>query len=163
VFLGLTLACARCHNHKFEPLTQLDYYRMTAIVNPLERFQNGRDDLDAPVGTAGELAALAGRDAKIASLASRSRALREAFQEAFLKSGRSQLAAEVVAAFLIKASERKDDQKQLAERNRKALADEVAEALPEETRHAITELEAQIAALRKEVPDLPRAYFLHEP
>src|SRR5262249_52999731 len=31
VFLGLTLGCCRCHNHKFEPLTALDYYRMVAI------------------------------------------------------------------------------------------------------------------------------------
>ena len=26
-FLGLTLACAQCHNHKFDALTQRDYYR----------------------------------------------------------------------------------------------------------------------------------------
>jgi uncharacterized protein DUF1549 len=26
-FLGLTLRCARCHDHKFEPFTQLDYYQ----------------------------------------------------------------------------------------------------------------------------------------
>src|SRR5207302_3472372 len=68
VFLGLTLGCARCHNHKFDPLTTLDYYRLVAIVNPLQRFQNGRSDLDAPVGTAAELAALADRDQKIAAL-----------------------------------------------------------------------------------------------
>src|SRR5262245_30676639 len=37
VFLGLTLGCARCHNHKFEPLTALDYYRMVAVFNALER------------------------------------------------------------------------------------------------------------------------------
>ncbi|MFN7936531.1 MAG: PSD1 and planctomycete cytochrome C domain-containing protein [Bryobacteraceae bacterium] len=30
-FLGLTLSCARCHDHKFDPLTQRDYYRMTAL------------------------------------------------------------------------------------------------------------------------------------
>ena len=35
VFLGLTLGCARCHNHKFEPLTQHDYYRMVAVFDPL--------------------------------------------------------------------------------------------------------------------------------
>ncbi len=35
VFLGLTLGCARCHNHKFEPLTMHDYYRMVAIFEPL--------------------------------------------------------------------------------------------------------------------------------
>jgi hypothetical protein len=30
-FLGLTLGCARCHDHKFDPVTQRDYYRMTAL------------------------------------------------------------------------------------------------------------------------------------
>ena len=30
-FLGLTLGCARCHNHKFDPVTQRDYYSMQAI------------------------------------------------------------------------------------------------------------------------------------
>ena len=33
VFLGLTLACARCHNHKFDPLTQEEFYRMFAYFN----------------------------------------------------------------------------------------------------------------------------------
>src|SRR6185436_18899612 len=31
-FLGLTLGCARCHNHKFDPLTMVDYYSLVAIV-----------------------------------------------------------------------------------------------------------------------------------
>ena len=30
-FLGLTLECARCHDHKFDPVSQRDYYRMTAL------------------------------------------------------------------------------------------------------------------------------------
>jgi hypothetical protein len=30
-FLGLTLGCARCHDHKFDPLSQRDYHRMMAI------------------------------------------------------------------------------------------------------------------------------------
>ena len=33
VFLGLTLGCARCHNHKFDPFTQAEYYRMFAYFN----------------------------------------------------------------------------------------------------------------------------------
>jgi cytochrome c553 len=31
VFLGLTMGCARCHDHKFEPLSQKDYYRLQAF------------------------------------------------------------------------------------------------------------------------------------
>ena len=31
VFLGLTLGCARCHDHKFDPITQRDYFRMQAV------------------------------------------------------------------------------------------------------------------------------------
>jgi len=30
-FLGLTVGCARCHNHKFDPISQADYYAMTAV------------------------------------------------------------------------------------------------------------------------------------
>src|SRR5581483_1522203 len=34
VFLGLTVGCARCHDHKFDPIPQRDYYRMQAIFAP---------------------------------------------------------------------------------------------------------------------------------
>ena len=34
VFLGLTFGCARCHNHKHEPLTQHDYFSMQAFFAP---------------------------------------------------------------------------------------------------------------------------------
>jgi hypothetical protein len=30
-FLGLTIGCARCHNHKFDPVSQVDYYAMQAV------------------------------------------------------------------------------------------------------------------------------------
>ena len=31
--LGLTIQCAQCHNHKYDPLTQEEYYRMFAFLN----------------------------------------------------------------------------------------------------------------------------------
>lgn len=37
VFLGLTVGCSRCHDHKYDPITQTDYYRMQAIFAPTER------------------------------------------------------------------------------------------------------------------------------
>ncbi len=30
-FLGMTVGCARCHNHKFDPIPQKDYYQMQAV------------------------------------------------------------------------------------------------------------------------------------
>lgn len=37
VFLGLTIGCARCHNHKTEPLTSRDYYSLLAIFNGTQK------------------------------------------------------------------------------------------------------------------------------
>jgi hypothetical protein len=63
-FLGMTVGCARCHNHKFDPIAQKDYYRMQAVFFPakpheyplvpaeeVERFdteQKRIDNLQAP-------------------------------------------------------------------------------------------------------------------
>jgi mono/diheme cytochrome c family protein len=65
VFLGLTLGCARCHNHKFEPLSARDYYSMVAIFNGLERPRKGRTELDLPAGTWPEVAAASVIDRRI--------------------------------------------------------------------------------------------------
>ena len=44
VWLGLTLGCCQCHSHKFDPITQHDYYRMSAFFNSI--------DEDGKAGTA---------------------------------------------------------------------------------------------------------------
>ena len=43
VFLGLGIGCARCHDHKFDPILQADYYRLQAFFTPIMP----RDDLTA--------------------------------------------------------------------------------------------------------------------
>ena len=34
-FMGLTVGCAKCHNHKFDPITERDFYSMKALFDPL--------------------------------------------------------------------------------------------------------------------------------
>jgi len=41
-FLGVTLACARCHDHKFDPLTQKDYYGIVGMFAATKSFQDSQ-------------------------------------------------------------------------------------------------------------------------
>jgi mono/diheme cytochrome c family protein len=36
IFMGLSVGCARCHDHKFDPIAQKDYYRLFAFFNNLD-------------------------------------------------------------------------------------------------------------------------------
>lgn len=44
VFLGLTVNCARCHDHKLDPIPQKDYYRFLSFFQGLNRYGNGGGD-----------------------------------------------------------------------------------------------------------------------
>ncbi len=41
-FLGLTMGCAQCHNHRYDPIPQTDYYRLRAILEPAYDVKNWR-------------------------------------------------------------------------------------------------------------------------
>jgi hypothetical protein len=51
-FLGLTVNCARCHDHKIDPIPQRDYYSMVSFFKNVRRYgQRGNDSvIDASVG-----------------------------------------------------------------------------------------------------------------
>jgi Protein of unknown function (DUF1553)/Protein of unknown function (DUF1549)/Planctomycete cytochrome C len=62
-FLGLTLGCARCHDHKFDPITSADYYALAGFLC-CSRHQQAF--VDAPEARAGDLRRLAGCKQEIA-------------------------------------------------------------------------------------------------
>ncbi|HKS36906.1 MAG TPA: DUF1549 domain-containing protein, partial [Verrucomicrobiae bacterium] len=68
VFMGLTVACARCHDHKFDPIKQTDYYRLQAF------FANVGADDDIPLVSTAERKRY---QEKLASWEEKTRAIRE--------------------------------------------------------------------------------------
>ncbi|MDB5337065.1 MAG: hypothetical protein JWN70_2684 [Planctomycetaceae bacterium] len=56
VFLGLQVGCAQCHDHKFDPLSQADFYRLRAC------FESGEIFKDHPIPTTVEQAEYATRE-----------------------------------------------------------------------------------------------------
>ncbi|MFN9970771.1 MAG: DUF1549 domain-containing protein, partial [Phycisphaerae bacterium] len=40
--LGLSVGCAQCHEHRYDPITHEDYYRLRAIFEPAYDWQNWR-------------------------------------------------------------------------------------------------------------------------
>lgn len=48
VFLGLTLNCSKCHDHKYDPITQKDFYRLFAFFNNIDEAGLGPNNGNSP-------------------------------------------------------------------------------------------------------------------
>ncbi len=72
VLFGLTFGCAKCHDHKYDPISQRDYYAIFAFFNNLDgRPMDGNTPQHAPVvrmATPGQAARLEAIDRRLAAL-----------------------------------------------------------------------------------------------
>ncbi len=69
VFLGLTVDCARCHNHKIDPISQADYYRFVAFFRNINHYKNGGPTDEVPLFADAE--DKVAYEAKVAALATK--------------------------------------------------------------------------------------------
>ncbi|MEX2304401.1 MAG: DUF1553 domain-containing protein [Bryobacterales bacterium] len=71
VWLGMTLGCARCHDHKYDPLTQQEFYRVFAYFNNIpergKAFKYGNSPPYIPAPTREQREQLAALDGQIAA------------------------------------------------------------------------------------------------
>ena len=53
-WLGTTIACSQCHNHKYDPVSQKEFFQIYAILNNCEDANGGNDAPTITVATAGQ-------------------------------------------------------------------------------------------------------------
>ena len=162
-FLGLTMGCARCHDHKFDPLLHKDYYSMVAIFNPLKRPVSGRTELARYAAPPDHVAKLMARDQQISAKRGAIKRLQGDFAVGFLRDNRSKLPTNVQLAFLVNEPKRNNDQKKLVTENQVKLDAELKLAMPAELKGQISDNEMAIAKLEADTPDVPNGYFMYEP
>ena len=120
-FLGLTVNCARCHDHKYDPIPMRDYYRLAAIFAPTDR-----KEIDIP--TADERREIdahnAGIESELAPLRAKAKPLLDKGGELAKKAGEKNPSPEAILAKLDE-----EEEKQL-----KAVLDEIAKIEKERKR-----------------------------
>jgi len=159
-FLGLSVECARCHDHKFDPIRQLDYYRMMAIFFPHIRY-------DFPLASDEEIAEHERRkaeiEAEIAPLEERIREIEAPYREASFQQKLDEFPEDIQIAVRTPEAERTEGQKLLAQQVRTIRGSASKNRMTPEDRAEVEALEKQIKALEKRMPEpLPTAMGIRD-
>ena len=162
VFLGLTLGCARCHDHKFEPFTQRDYFAMQAFFAATE-FQR-----EQPVPTAGERAthdkAMAEHDSRTREQRRQIDGMEAPYRQRLFDEKLSKLSEDVQLAHRTPRERRTMEQEGTVQETApqvKVTEAEVTAALSKEDRKRRASLEAELKKIPKP-PSLPLAMVLQD-
>jgi hypothetical protein len=165
-FLGLTMGCARCHDHKFEPIPQEDYYRLQAFFTPA-RFRT-----DLPLASKARQAEHAHQLAELARLTRPYRdkiaSLLAPYRDKLRQAKLAKLGEAARQAHQTPREKRTPAQKDLVSKTQRFLAiraQELTRALTLSDRREKARLERQIKDLeRRHAPaPLPVALGLDDP
>ncbi len=106
VFLGLSLGCARCHDHKFDPISQREYYQMFA-------FLNNADEPVLELASPEEIARRNSIRAQFRTLEGELEGLQKEWLKKLPDEQRRQVSPEILTILPLSAGQRDDRQKQV--------------------------------------------------
>jgi hypothetical protein len=157
--LGLTVNCARCHNHKFDPIPQADYYKLQAVLAATE-FK------DIPLGTDADKAryeeAKKAFEARLAPIKKQIDAIEKPYRERLRAAKVAKIEAKYAAALAVPKDQRNEEQKQLAkeaEAQVKVAWDELLAVLTPEDKEKRAGLRQQLHQLDYERPEPPMSVW----
>jgi hypothetical protein len=158
-FLGMTINCARCHNHKFDPILQADFYSLQAIFA-------GAKGKEVEIASASEKAAWEAAEKaykeRLAPIADALKALAKPYDEQIQEERKRSLDPKLLEAFNIPKDQRTPAQKTLAEdaaTQLKPTWDEVVAVMPGAVKAQREKLRKQLHEVEATAPDpLPAAY-----
>ena len=161
-FMGMTVNCARCHDHKFDPILQHDYYSMLATFFPFVKYEF---PLAPPEDVAEFEARKAEIDAEIKPLNAKITGLEAPYRKLAFEKKLESFPEEIQLAVRTPDAERTPGQKLLADQvtTIEVSVDTVADRIEPEDRAAMDALKAQIEELKKRMPpELPRAMAVRD-